>query len=147
METFLLALLGLLAGAGLPVHAALNTALRQQVGRPEWAALVNFLVGSAGLAALLLALRTPLPPAGAWGRAPWWSYTGGLLGAFFVALTVVLTPRLGVVATVALLLAGQMVGAALLDHHGLLGLAVRSFTPQRALGLLLLAGGVFLVQR
>lgn len=147
METLLLALLGLLAGAGLPVQAALNSALRQQLGRPEWAALVNFLVGATGLSALLLALRLPPPPAVAWARAPWWSYTGGLLGAFFVALTVVLTPRLGVVATVALLLAGQMAGAALLDHHGLLGLALRPFTAQRALGLLLVAGGVVLVQR
>jgi len=147
METLLLALLGLAAGAGLPVQAALNSALRQHLGRPEWAALVNFLVGSAGLSAVLLALRLPAPPATAWARAPWWSFTGGLLGAFFVALTVLLTPRLGVVATVALLLAGQMAGAAFLDHQGLLGLAVRSFTPQRALGLLLVAGGVFLVQR
>ena len=147
MKTLLLALLGLLAGAGLPVQAALNSALRQQLGRPEWAALVSFLVGSAGLAALLAALRLPVPPSGAWARAPWWSYVGGLLGAFFVALTVVLTPRLGVLATVALLLAGQLLGAAFLDHHGLLGVAVRSFTAQRALGLGLVAAGVWLVQR
>jgi transporter family-2 protein len=147
METLLYALLALLAGAGLPVQASVNSALRSHLGRPEWAALVNFLVGSAALGCALLAQRAAAPPAEAWGRAPWWAWTGGLLGAFFVAVTVVLTPRLGVVAMLALMLAGQVVAALAFDHFGLLGLAARGFTPTRALGAVLLVAGVLLVQR
>ena len=119
MELLVLAILALLAGAGVPVQATVNTALRQHLGRPEWAALVSFAVGTLALGCLLLVQRAAIPPAAAWARAPWWSWTGGLFGAFFVALTVVLTPRLGVVTSMALMLAGQVTAALLFDHFGL----------------------------
>lgn len=147
METLVLALLGLAAGAAIPVQAGMNSALGRALGRPEWAALVNFVVGSAALAALLVLQRSAVPPAAAWGRAPWWAFVGGCLGAFFVAVTVLLTPRLGVLATLTLMLAGQLVASSLLDHHGLLGLTVRAFTPGRALGVALVLAGVWLVRR
>lgn len=147
METLLYALLALLAGAGLPVQASVNSALRLHLGRPEWAALANFGVGSLALIGLVMAQRAGLPPADAIGRAPWWAWTGGFLGAFFVAATVILTPRLGVVTMLALMLAGQVTAAVLFDHYGLLGLTVRAFTPTRALGAVLLVAGVVLVQR
>lgn len=147
METLLYALLALLAGAGLPVQAGINTALRQHLGRPEWAALVNFSVGALALASLLVVQRAAVPAAAAWARAPWWSYAGGFLGAFFVSSAVILTPRIGVLAMLALMLAGQVTSAVLLDHFGLVGLASRAFTPSRALGAVLLVAGVLLVQR
>lgn len=147
METLILGLLGLAAGACIPVQAAMNASVGRALGRPEWAAQVNFAVGSVALAALLLLLRAPVPPAAAWARAPWWAWAGGFLGAFFVAVTVVLTPRLGVLATLTLMLAGQLVASSILDHHGLLGLAARAFTPQRALGVALVVAGVLLVRR
>ena len=147
METLVLALLGLAAGAGIPVQAGMNAAVGKALGRPEWAALANFVVGSLALAALLLVQRAPLPSGEAFGRAPWWSWGGGLLGAYFVAMTVVLTPRLGVLATLTLMLAGQLVASSLLDHHGLLGLTARAFTPGRAVGVALVVAGVLLVRR
>jgi len=147
METIVLALLGVAAGAVIPVQATMNSAVGRALGRPEWAALVNFVVGSLALACLLLVQRAAVPPGEAWSRAPWWAWGGGFLGAFFVAVTVLLTPRLGVLATLTLMLAGQLVASSILDHHGLLGLAVRAFTPVRAAGVALVLAGVFLVRR
>jgi len=147
METLVLALLGLVAGAAIPVQAGMNSAVGRALGRPEWAALVNFVVGAVALGSLVLVQRSAMPPAAAWARAPWWAWGGGFLGAFFVAVTVVLTPRLGVLATLTLMLAGQLVASSLLDHHGLLGLAARAFTPTRALGVALVLAGVVLVRR
>jgi transporter family-2 protein len=147
METLLLVLLGLLAGAGIPVQASINSALRQHLGRPEWATLVNFGFGFLVMSAILLARRVPLPAADRVAGAPWWAWTGGALGALFVFSTVVLTPRLGVATSLALILAGQAVSALLLDHAGVLGLATREVTPGRLAGVALLAAGVFLVQR
>jgi transporter family-2 protein len=131
METLLLVLLGLAAGSGIPVQASLNSALRQHLGRPEWATLVNFGVGFVAMAAVLLVQRVALPTAAQVARAPWWTWTGGALGAFFVFSTVVLTPRLGVATSLALILAGQLLSALLLDHVGALGLATREVTPGR----------------
>ena len=147
METFLLVLLGLVAGSGIPVQASLNSALRQHLGRPEWATLANFGVGFVAMAAVLVVQRAALPTSAQLARAPWWTWTGGALGAFFVYATVVLTPRLGVATSLAVILAGQLVSALLLDGAGVLGLATREVTPGRLAGVALLAAGVFLVQR
>jgi transporter family-2 protein len=147
METLLLVLLGLLAGAGVPVQATVNSALRHHLGRPEWATLVSFSVGTVAIALVLLLQRTPLPAEAQAAQAPWWSWTGGALGAFYIFTTILLVPRLGVATSLAVLLAGQVVSGLLLDHAGALGLATREITPGRLAGVALLAAGVFLTQR
>lgn len=146
MEILLLALLGLAAGAVLPVQASVNSVMGRHLGRPEWAALVNFVVGSIGLACWLLVQRTPIPAEAA-GRAPWWAWSGGLLGAFFVSMVVLVAPRLGVATTLALAVAGQMAAAVLIDHMGWLGVPERPFDLSRAAGAALLVAGVVLLRR
>jgi transporter family-2 protein len=142
-----LVLVALAAGAGLPVQAGVNAAMARHVGRPEWAAFVNFAVGIVALAAWLAALRLAPPPALAVARAPWWSWTGGLLGAFYVSAVVMLTPRLGVAATLGLAVAGQMVAALAMDHVGALGLELRPMTPSKLAGAALLVVAVVLIRR
>jgi len=142
-----LVLLALAAGAGLPVQAGVNAALARHAGRPEWAAFVNFAVGLAALAAWLAALRLAPPPALAVARAPWWSWAGGLLGAFYVSAITFLAPRLGVAATLGLAVGGQMVAALALDRFGALGLEIRPMTPSRLAGAALLVVAVVLIRR
>jgi transporter family-2 protein len=142
-----LVLLALVVGAGLPVQAGVNAALARHVGRPEWAAFVNFAVGLVALAAWLFVTRAPVPSAAALARAPAWAWGGGFLGAFYVSAVVVLAPRLGVATTLALSIAGQMVGALVLDHFGALGLATRPITGARIAGAALLVAGVVLLRR
>jgi len=142
-----LVFLALAAGAGLPVQAGVNAAMARHFGRPEWAALVNFAVGLVALAAWLAATRASPPPVSALARAPLWAWSGGILGAFYVSAVVVLAPRLGVAATLGLSIAGQMVGALLLDHYGFAGLATRPVSTQRVIGAALLVVAVVLIRR
>jgi transporter family-2 protein len=135
------------SGASLPVQAGVNSALRHHVGRPELAALVSFSVGFLALLAWVVVTRQPWPSAAQAGRAPWWTWTGGLIGAFYVTTVVLLTPRLGVAATLAISVAGQMATAVALDHFGALGVPVHAFSPMRALGAVLLVLGVVLIRR
>ena len=142
----LLVLLALVAGAGLPVQAAVNATMRSYIGRPEWAAVVNFGVGFLALLAWVAVLR--LPPALSRAlTAPWWAWCGGLLGAFYVTSVVLLAPRLGVAATVALVVTGQLGMALALDHFGALGMLTRQVTAGRLVGAALLVAGVVLIQR
>jgi transporter family-2 protein len=143
----LLVVVALVAGVGLPVQAGLNAAVARHAGRPEWATFVNFLVGLVGIGCWILAARVRPPSGAALAAAPLWSWTGGLLGAFYVTAVVLLTPRLGVAVTLALTLAGQMAGALLLDHAGALGLAERPITLPRLAGVVLLFAGVMLIRR
>jgi transporter family-2 protein len=140
-------LLALLAGALLPVQTGINLQLRGAFGQPIVAALVSFVVGTAGLALLVAALRAPVPVAEAWDRGAWWHWIGGLLGAVYVVAAIALAPRLGAATLVAALVAGQMVASLLIDHNGWVGFAVHPVNPLRILGAALVVGGVVLVQR
>ncbi len=143
----LLVLLALVAGAFMPVQAGVNSRLRFLLGDPISAAMISFAVGTLGLAAYVVALRKPWPDAALVHAAPWWLWTGGLMGAFFVAASVVLAPRLGAAAMMAWLIAGQLMAAVVLDHFGLVGYALREASPLRLLGVGLLVAGAVLVQR
>jgi bacterial/archaeal transporter family-2 protein len=138
-------LFGLTAGAMLPFQAGINAVLAGYVGSPIRAALVSFAVGT--IALLLLALAV----ARGWGSqevggAPWWVWVGGLLGAFYVAGSIVVAPKLGAVTLVAVILAGQTVASLLVDHFGWVGFPEHEITPGRVLGVLLVAAGVALVR-
>lgn len=104
----LFVLLALVAGAFMLLQAGVNSRLRFLIGDPVSAAMISFAVGTLGLAAYVIALRKPWPGAALVSAAPWWLWTGGLMGAFFVAASVILAPRLGAAAMMAWLIAGQL---------------------------------------
>jgi bacterial/archaeal transporter family-2 protein len=141
-----LLLLAVVAGALLPVQAGVNAQLRVTLGNPVAATLVSFLVGTVGLGLVVLGARIPLQLGPGLGRAPWWHWTGGLLGAVYVALIIVLAPRLGAATLIAAVVAGQMVASLALDHWALVGFPLHPLSPQRVLGVLLVIGGVALVR-
>jgi bacterial/archaeal transporter family-2 protein len=140
-------LLAVAAGVLLPVQAGINAQLRSAVGSPLSAALVSFLVGTAGLAAAAVLFRESFPLRGAWVATPWWYWVGGLIGALYVVATIVLAPRLGAATMIAAIVAGQMVASLLLDQYGVLGFPVHPISAPRMLGAALVIGGVILVQR
>ena len=143
----LLALLALVIGAVLPLQAGINAQLRGALGHPVTTALVSFLVGTLALAVVCLVLRVPVPTSAALSRSAGWHWTGGLLGAVYIAAAVVLAPRLGATALVALVVTGQLVASLALDHFGWVGYPHRPVDAPRLLGVALLVAGVLLVQR
>jgi transporter family-2 protein len=61
---------------------------------------------------------------GAFGRAvhqPWWMLLGGVMGLIIVFTVTYSGPRIGVAATVGILIAGQLVMGAAIDRWGLFG--------------------------
>ncbi len=64
-----------------------------------------------------------------------------------VASTVTLVPRLSVALTFSLVIAGQMLITLVIDHFGLLGIAVKEINLPRFLGALLITIGVILIRR
>jgi bacterial/archaeal transporter family-2 protein len=144
---FPLLLMAMLVGLLLPIQAGVNAQLRTAIGDPIAAALLSFLVGTLGLGALMLALRVPLPLATAWQRSEWTWWIGGLLGAAYVGLAVVLAPRIGAGTLTAAVVAGQMLTSIVLDHFGWVGFAQQPLSPTRLLGAALVVGGVVLIQR
>ncbi|MCJ2028357.1 DMT family transporter [Methylobacterium sp. J-043] len=140
-------LLALGAGISIVVQQVLNTRLRAELGSAAWAGFASYAVGLACMALLVLALRDPVPAAGVAARVPGWAWSGGLFGALFIGLAIVLVPQLGAAAFIALLVAGQMLASVTFDHFGWMGLAQRSLDGPRLIGVALLVGGVILIRR
>ena len=142
-----LVLVAILVGVVLPVQAGVNAHLRVGVGHPLLAAFISFAVGTAALLGLNVLLRVPVPSGEQMGRLAWWNWIGGLLGATYIYLAIVLAPRLGAATLVASIVTGQMVTSLILDHFGLIGYPQQSLTPTRFVGAMLVIGGVLLIQR
>jgi len=142
-----LLLIAIFIGALLPVQTGINAQLRTFLGHPITTALVSFGVGAIGLLVAVLSLGIPMPIAAAWSHTSWWQWTGGLLGAIYIAGAVVLAPRLGAGTLIAAVVGGQMVASLVLDHFGLVGFPEHPISGARLLGAALVIVGVVLIQR
>lgn len=140
-------ILALVAGAMMPTQAAINNKLAAFVESPVSAAFVSFAVGTIALFLYIIASGTPLGNLAGAKNAPLIAWTGGLLGAFFVASSVMLVPRLGVALTFSLLIAGQMLVTLIIDHFGLLGIPVKEISLPRLVGVALITIGVILIRK
>jgi transporter family-2 protein len=146
--TLLLGLMAIVSGALIPVQAASNAALSKAIqGNVPFAALTLFVVAAAATALATLALGQGLPAAADLTKAPWWSYSGGLIVAFYVFTITFLSPRLGVGTAIALIVTGQVLAALTIDHFGLLRSLTFALTPTRAIGAALMIAGAFLALR
>lgn len=109
------ALLPALAGIGSSWQQAVNGRVRAAAGSVRAATLVNFSIGTA---ALLVAFGVRVAvggwPAGNLPTEPW-LYLGGLLGIFFIAVAAAVVRFTGVLLLGLATIAGQIVGAVLLD--------------------------------
>jgi transporter family-2 protein len=77
---------------------------------------------------------------------PWWGWVGGGIGALFIVVSIVLTPRLGTALTLATITAGQLLAALVLDHYGWLGAPMIRLSVPRVLGALCLLLGIALMR-
>ncbi len=128
------------AGALIATQAGVNSQLTRAVGHPVLAATISFVVGTAALLAGSLGRDGLVDRRRDGGKAPWWAWTGGLLGAVFVVTMAWLAPTLGAATLLSVAIAGQMSFALVLDHYGLVGFPQRSMSSGRALGAVLLGG-------
>ena len=143
----LLAITGaLVSGAFAALQTPTNAMLSRAVNSPVNAALISFAVGTAALALIALTLGVR-PNAAAVRALPAYAWAGGLYGAFFVTAAAFAAPRIGLALFIALLIAGQLGMALLLDHLGAFGLPRQPISPTRLLGVLLILAGVVLVRR
>lgn len=140
-------LLALCAGAFMPVQAGVNSQLARWAGHPILAATISFIVGTVTLLIYSLTLRSSWPSLNSFSSAPWWVWTGGLFGAFFVAVAAAFAPRLGAATFISVAVAGQMLVSLILDQYGLLGFQPRPLSTWRVVGAVLLVVGVALIRR
>ena len=139
-------LLAMLVGGALTVQVGMNATLARVIGSPLWASVINFAIGLLALVGFAV-VAGARASTGSFGQVPAWAWIGGLLGAGYVASVTILGPRLGGMTLVALVLAGQLLIALVVDQFGILGYPQIAVTPTRLLGAALLLVGALLVTR
>ena len=133
-------------GALLPLQALINGRLGAHLANPIWAGAQQHCVGAASMLVVALALRAQFPSAAQLAGPPLWAWLGGALGAAYVMVALIATPRLGAGPAVVAAIAGQLVASLLLDHFGVLH--ERKPIDWTALaGVLLVGAGAFLILR
>ena len=146
LERFFLVIVALLVGTGYPLQAGINATIAQFHGHPLLAALTNTTVASLVLLVAVVLFRVPLPSMTSLGAAPWWAWTGGFLGGFFVLSALVIAPKLGAATFVATTIVGTMAASLVIDHFGLIAYRVQPVTLQRLLGAGLVIAGMLMIQ-
>jgi transporter family-2 protein len=131
------------AGLGGAVQVAVMGELGDRVGifpAIALSAIVSFVLGIVVLYAAgssLWGVRDAL-------REPVWLWTGGAISLFIILAITVAGPRIGIAATLGVVIAGNLVMSAVVDQFGLFGVEKIAIGWPRALGIALLAAGVAL---
>jgi len=143
----LFTLVALVAGGMIALQAPINAEAASRLGHPITAATMSFCVGTIALIALTLLFARGSTNLSALGSMPLYMLLGGgLLGAVYVTVNLILAPKIGVAAIMALGIAGQLVAALLLDRFGMFDLMERGLTSGRVGGAVLVLVGALMVR-
>jgi transporter family-2 protein len=140
------ALLAFTAGLGGAVQIAVQTRLSDRIGSIEALATASVVGGLLALIVLLLARRS-LDGLGNAATGPKWLLLGGVMSVLIILAITVAGPRIGVVATTALIIAAQFSLASVIDRYGLFGVERIPLDRPRVLGIALLVLGAALTIR
>ena len=144
---FSLTLIALLAGGFIALQAPINAEAAARLGHPLTAATMSFCVGTVALIVLTALFARNDTHLEAFKSLPLYMLLGGgLLGAVYVTVNLMLAPRIGVAAVMALGIAGQLFTALLIDRLGLFALMERGLTFGRVSGALLVLVGALMVR-
>jgi bacterial/archaeal transporter family-2 protein len=139
-------LLAFTAGLGGAVQIAVQTRLGDRIGSIEAIATASVVGGLLALVVLLLARRS-VDGLGEAASGPKWQLLGGVMSVLIILAITVAGPRIGVVATTAMIIAAQFALATVIDRYGLFGVERIPLNGPRVIGILLLFVGAALTLR
>lgn len=137
----------LLAGALITCQTGSNSQLKKSLTQPLPALIVNYLVGMTAVGLYTWIRRVPIPTLENATSAPWWGWVGGVFGAVYGLVAILLASQMGAATLTALVVTGQLVCAVTLDHFGWLGFDVHPASLWRIGGCALMVVGLVLIAK
>lgn len=134
-------LLALIGGMAIAMQGQINGGLGKKVGVIE-GSFISFSVGT--LALLFILLFFGSGNISAISTVPKWQLIGGLLGAFYVIVQVIVVPKIGVSASLMAVIVGQIILGAVIDHFGFFGGNRFPIDKQKMIAIVLLLFSLFL---
>lgn len=147
MSIWIAMVAAVLLGGLVTLQPLMNAILSRALGSPYGATAISILVAGIGAVVMVAITGRGDMSRATLATVPWWVYLAGFIGTVFVLGGVVLAPVTGALVFFICVIAGQLAGALLADHFGLLGLPLRPASLERLLGVALVIGGALLVQR
>ena len=135
----------LLAGVLQAAGNSMNGQLNKSMSNPWLAATISFALVVFVFAALLAVMPRPLPSAASLAAMPWWAPLGGITGAVAVFAGLMLVQKVGAGPFNGLTITANLLFSLAIDHFGLLDMPVHGLNVWRALGAVLMIGGVTLI--
>lgn len=134
-----------IGGCFLTLQAALNATLIKATDSGFFVGVVNSFLGGLFLFVLLLLSRGRWPDGMTIQQIPWWAWFAGVMGAIYMTLAIFAVKEIGASMLMALVIAGQMGSALLVDHFAVAGFDHHPLSLLRLVGALLLVAGSVLI--
>lgn len=137
--------IGVVSGAAIGMQGPMSTIIAQRMGLLESVLIVH--LGGVVVALVPLLLFRQGGKLGEWRNLPWYVYLAGALGLVVFAAVTYLIPQIGTTTTMMLIIVGQFIIGAVMDHFGWFEMAVRPFSLTKLLGLIVMLIGAWIVIR
>lgn len=144
---YFLFLSAILIGFSLASQAGVNSQLRTALASPIQAAFLSFLIGTIVLGAIILVQKDKWFSSSEAFNIPWWAWLGGFFGAFNIAMSIYLAPKVGAVALAISVVCGQVIASIYYDQYGLMGYPKLEISLNRVIGAVFLVLGVIMVSK
>lgn len=141
----LIMVVGIISGAAIGLQGPMASIITHKLGLLESVFIIH--VGGAVIALVPLLLFQKGGNLSQWRDLPWYVFLAGVFGLVVFAAISYLIPRVGVTPAMMLIILGQVVIGAILDHYGMLGAAVRQFSIPKLAGIVVMLAGAWLTIR
>ncbi|MDO5442226.1 MAG: DMT family transporter [Bacteroidia bacterium] len=146
-DTLVWQISGNIAGGILALQPAMNSKLAVSIGSPLVSSCYSFITATILLLAFCCLFKEHRENICCifTVKRPLWTWCGGILGTCFVVGQTLLVQHVGVGLLTILNIFGMLACSVVIDHFGLLGAEKRPVNVKKAIGLLMVAGGIILI--
>ena len=128
-----------------PIQTGVNSTLSNYLSHPSQAAFISFLGGVIIFFIILIFLRPSIPDLVSLKKAPFWSFTGGLMGSCIVFGAIMIAPKIGAATYVSTFITGTIIMSLILDHFGLMAFETKPVDLWKLFGVSLVLSGMIIV--
>lgn len=138
-------LLALGMGAAISIYLPMISQSARILGAPVLGNVPFFAIAFLSSVVLVFVTGHKLPTMAKLAEVPAWLFIAGVVSALMIFGSSYLVPRIGTGALFVLLVAGQIIIGAVINHYGLLGVPEQSISTVKFSGMVLVLAGAVLV--
>lgn len=131
-------IISVFTGALLALMISLNGNVGEASGNYASSVIIH-IIGLIGIIIVLIATKSKLKNL---KSAPFYMYTGGLVGVLTLIFSNISFSSLGVSLTISLGLFGQLITSIFIDHYGHFNLPINRFNKKKIIGLFIILLGI-----